>query len=96
MTNVIYLGPKPFMRQASNDLTEARCIEFNLYMRAICKSYVECVEAARNSNWFGYADRDAYISDGLMLDPKSYDWVIQGIEMLNGKLAAAEAKKACE
>lgn len=45
-----------------------------------CRLLLFFVEDAAQSGWLGYQDRDAYVREGLGLDPDLVGWALEGLQ----------------
>ncbi len=45
------------------------------------------LEDAAKNDWLGYANREAYLRDGLELDPTMAEWAVDGLRRLDGNQA---------
>lgn len=55
--------------------------------REDCRALVFFIEDAGANDWLGYGTREAYIRDGLELDPEMVTWAVDGLRRLDGKNA---------
>lgn len=74
-------------RHQWRDLVRAREMLCNRSLRADCRALVFFVEDAAENEWLGYSDRDAYLREGLGLDPELVTWAVDGLRRLDGEQA---------
>jgi hypothetical protein len=65
-------------------LVRARRTECNHTLRGDCRQLIFFIEDAAKFDWLGFEDREAYIRDGLHLDPPLVEWAVEGLRRLDG------------
>jgi hypothetical protein len=53
------------------------------YLPMDCRHVLFFVEDGQANEWIGYGSRDAYINQGLGLDPEMVEWAIVGLQQLS-------------
>lgn len=69
------------------DLVRVREMHCNRSLREDCRALVFYIEDAAKNDWLGFGDRDAYVREGLGLDPELVTWAVDGLRRLDGDKA---------
>ena len=73
------------LRNVAPDLWPDLIAEYRFFcQRALptdCRSLLRMVSEGEHVGWAGYADRAAYLREGLGLDPQAAEWAIAGLGM---------------
>jgi predicted DNA-binding transcriptional regulator len=65
-------------------LATARSIACNRGLRENCRALVFFVEDASKNEWLGFGSFDAYVREGLTLEPEIVQWALDGLKKLDG------------